>query len=215
MKAVKLSGSVRTSVGKTHAASVRETGMVPGVIYGGEKQVAIQIKENDLNKVIFTPNVYQYKVNIDGTEYRAILKDIQQHPVTDRVIHVDFQEIVEGKDVKLKIPVRLRGNSIGVKNGGGLRAPNRNILTQGMPDNFPDEIVVDIEALKIGQSIKVGDINEPKIKILADDNVVLAAVKMARGAVDEEEEAEGEEGAEGAEGETPEGETPAAAEEKK
>ncbi|MFT5148845.1 MAG: large subunit ribosomal protein L25, partial [Flavobacteriales bacterium] len=159
MKAVKLSGSLRTSVGKTHAASVRATGMVPGVIYGGEKQVSIQIKENDINKIVFTPKVNQFKINVDGTEYGAILKDIQQHPVTDRVIHFDFQEIVEGKDMKMKIPVRLKGNSIGVKNGGGLRAPNRTIMIQGMPDNFPDEIVVDIEALKIGQSIKVGDIN--------------------------------------------------------
>lgn len=197
MKAVKLSGSVRQGVGKTQASSYRDQGQVPGVIYGGAEQVHIVVKENDLNKFVFTPNVYQFELDIDGKTYKAVLKDIQQHPVTDRVIHYDFQEIVEGKEVKIKIPVRLEGSAIGVRNGGKLMAPNRSLMIQGVPDKFPDEIKVDISQLKIGQSIKVGDLDQSEINILANDNVLIAAVKMARGAVaaDEEEEEEGEEGA--------------------
>jgi len=198
MKAVKLSGSVRTSVGKTSASNTRATGMVPGVIYGGEKQIPIQIKENDMNKIWFTPKISQFKLDIDGKEYGAILQDVQQHPVTDRIIHFDFLELT-GKEVKMRIPVKLKGSAIGVRNGGKLSAPNRSILIQGFPDDFPEEIVVDIEKLKIGETIKVGDISEPGIKILANDDSTLAAVKMSRGAVLDEEE-EGEEGAEGAEG---------------
>jgi len=202
MKAVKLSGSVRKSVGKTGASSVRATGMVPGVIYGGEKQISVQIKENDMNKIFFTPKISQFKLDIDGTEYSAILQEVQQHPVTDRIIHFDFLELT-GKPVKMRIPVKLKGNSIGVRNGGKLSAPNRTIMIQGIPDDFPEEIVVDIENLKIGETIKVGDINEPGIKILAKDESTLASVKMSRGAILGEEEEEEEEGAEGTEGEAP------------
>ena len=212
MKKVSLSGSPRENVGKKDAAALRASDRVPAVIYGGEDQTHFSVAINDVNKIVFTPDVFLVSLDIDGKEVKAVLKDIQFHPVTDQVIHVDFLEVIDGKPVKLELPVQTTGNSIGVRNGGRLALNFRRVKVLGLPTDFPDSVVVDITKLRIGMAIRMSDITIPGVTLLHNPNSVLVAVKTARGAVDEgeEEDEEGEEGAEGTEGSAEGGEGEAA-----
>ena len=194
MKSFALSSEAR-EVNKIANRALRNQGKVPCVLYGGEKQVYFSVKENDLNKLVNTPNVYLVEVEFEGTTYKAILQDIQFHPLTDRIIHVDFLQVFDDKEVTMNIPVNFIGSAIGVKNGGNLIVRRRSIKTRALPANLPDAIEVNIENLKIGKTIFIGDIRDEKFTFLAADNAVVVGVKMARGAVldDEEEEEEGAE----------------------
>ena len=196
MKTFALSSEARDT-SKIANRALRNQGKVPCVLYGGEKQLYFSVKENDLNKLVNTPEVYIVEVDVDGTTYKAILQDIQFHPVTDRIIHVDFLQVFDDKEVTMSIPVSFIGNAIGVKNGGNLIIRRRSIKTRAIPANLPDAIEVNIEKLKIGKTIFIGDIRNDKYTFLAPDNAVVVGVKMARGAVldeedDEEDETAGE-----------------------
>ena len=196
MKTFALSSEARDT-SKIANRALRNQGKVPCVLYGGEKQLYFSVKENDLNKLVNTPEVYIVEVDVDGTTYKAVLQDIQFHPVTDRIIHVDFLQVFDDKEVTMNIPVTFIGSAIGVKNGGNLVIRRRSIKTRAIPANLPDAIEVNIENLKIGKTIFIGDIRNDKYTFLAPDNAVVVGVKMARGAVldeedDEEEETAGE-----------------------
>ena len=202
MKKVSLSGSPRENVGKKDAKDLRRQGQIPCVLYGGKDQVFFHVNEIDLKKLVYTPEVFQFELSLgNGEPVSAIIQDLQFHPVTDRVVHVDFLELIPGKETKIDIPITFYGNSIGVRNGGRFLVTYRTIAAKGKPEDFPDAIEVDIESLKIGDKIRVGQIDRPGLTLLANPNDVVAAVKMARAAiVDEVEEGEGVEGEEGAEG---------------
>ncbi|HEX4887506.1 MAG TPA: 50S ribosomal protein L25 [Luteibaculaceae bacterium] len=194
MKQISLSGSLRESVGKTGSKGLRNAGSIPAVIYGGEKPVHISIDKKELGKAIFTPDVYQVNLNIDGKVIPTIIKDSQFHPVTDEILHVDFLELVPNVPVKVKLPLRLIGQSRGVKAGGKLLVHFRKIDLKGIPDALPAEVTVDISALRIGQNIRVKDLASDKVTPLNDPNAVVVAVAPARGAAigsdaDPEEEA--------------------------
>ena len=197
MKSFALSSEAR-QISKIANRALRNQGKVPCVLYGGEKQVYFSVSENDLNKLVNTPSVYLIEIDFEGTTYKAILQDIQFHPVTDRIDHVDFLQIFDDKEVTMNIPVNFNGSAIGVKNGGNLLIRRRTIKTRALPANLPDAIEVNIEDLKIGKTIFVGDIRNEKYTYLAQDNAVIVGVKMARGAVLDEDEEEGEEYAEAA-----------------
>jgi large subunit ribosomal protein L25 len=197
MKSFALSSEAR-EISKIANRALRNQGKVPCVLYGGEKQVYFSILENDLDKLVNTPSVYLVEIDFEGTTYKAILQDIQFHPLTDRIDHVDFLQIFDDKEVTMNIPINFNGSAIGVKNGGNLLIRRRTIKTRARPANLPDAIEVNIEDLKIGKTIFVGDIRDEKYTYLAQDNAVIVGVKMARGAVLDEDE-EGTEGAEGAE----------------
>ncbi len=199
MKTVSLSGSPRENVGKKDASKVRSEGRVPCVVYGGESQTHFSVDQVAFSKFVFTPDVFRFELEIDGKKVDAILKDLQFDPVTDQVIHADFLEIIEGKAVKMELPVRITGNAIGVRNGGRLATNFRRIKVNGMPADFPDVVSLDITKLRIGQSLRIKDIELPGVSILHNPQSVVVAIKNARGAVDEgeEEDEEGEE--EGAE----------------
>jgi large subunit ribosomal protein L25 len=201
MKKVSLSGSVRTSVGTKDAKLLRKEDLIPCVMYGGEEQKHFTVSRLALNKLIYTPEVYEISLDLDGTDHRTILKDIQFHPVSDRVIHADFMQLFEGKAVKVELPVLLEGTSIGVKNGGKLMQHFRKIKVQALPKDLPEMITVDITNLRIGFKIRMGDISSQfsKIEFLHPTQAVVVGIKTARGAVDENEEsAEGAEAAEAA-----------------
>lgn len=199
MKSFALSSEAR-EISKIANRALRNQGKVPCVLYGGEKQVYFSILENDLDKLVNTPSVFLVEIDFEGTTYKAILQDIQFHPLTDRIDHVDFLQIFDDKEVTMNIPINFNGSAIGVKNGGNLLIRRRTIKTRALPANLPDAIEVNIEDLKIGKTIFVGDIRDEKYTYLAQDNAVIVGVKMARGAVlDEDEDEEGTEGAEGAE----------------
>ena len=210
MKTVSLSGSPRENVGKKDASLVRAEGNIPCVIYGGEDQKHFSINAIDFNKFIYTPDVFIYELDLGGTKVKAIIRDIQFHPVTDETIHVDFLELIEGKPVRMELPLRLSGNSIGVRNGGRLLSNFRRVNIKGIPADLPEAVEVDISKLRIGQFIRVEDLSLPSATILHNPKAVVVGVKMARGAVDEDEE-EGEEGesAEGVEGAEASAEAPA------
>lgn len=206
MKTVQLSGSLRANVGKKDTKAVRKNGGVPCVLYGSGEQVCFSVRSVDIEKLIFSPNVYLIELDIDGTKRTGIIQDKQMHPITDKPLHVDFLEVVEGKPIRVGIPIRVVGRSKGVLNGGRLLTVFRTLNIEGLPKDLPNEAEIDITPLRIGQSIRVRDIEMPGVKTLEDESAVVVSVKMARGAVDEEEGDEeegaegGEEAAEGAEG---------------
>ncbi len=198
MKTVSLSGSPRENVGKKDAGLLRAEKKVPCVLYGGEDQKHFSIDSIQFSKFVYTPDVFIYELDMGGEKANAIVRDIQFHPVTDEILHVDFLELIDGRPVKLELPVKLSGNAIGVRNGGRLLSNFRRIKVKGIPADLPDVVEVDITKLRIGKFIRIEDLNLPSATILHNPKSVVVGVKMARGAVDEEEEEEGEEGEEGA-----------------
>lgn len=191
MKVAKLSGSPRANVGKKDAKALRAAGQVPCVLYGQGTQTHFSAKDIDIQRVVFTPEVYKVEVEVEGKKTFAIIQDIQQDPIRDTVRHVDFYELNDKKPVRVGLPVRTTGSSPGVMNGGKLSQVFRRLTVTGLPGDLPEAIILDISKLKIGSSIRVKDININGLTLLDPANAVVVAVKMARGAalsVEEEEE---------------------------
>tara|TARA_Y100000746_G_scaffold47771_1_gene36898 strand:- start:1723 stop:2397 length:675 start_codon:yes stop_codon:yes gene_type:complete len=211
MKSLAISVKERENVGKSSSKALRNQGKVPCVLYGGEKQVCFYAHENDLRKLVFTSDVFLVELDIEGQSTKCVMQDIQFHPVTDKILHIDFLEVFDDKEVTVEIPVILNGISIGVRNGGNLLFRRNKIITRAIPADLPDAIEVDISELRIGQFIYIKDLRSEKYSFLAPDNAVVVGVKTARAAVEEEVEEEEEGEAEGEEGATTEG---ASAEEK-
>jgi large subunit ribosomal protein L25 len=212
MESISITGSKRKSLGKADAKALRNEGLVPCIIYGGKEEVHVQVDERQFNQLIYTPNQYIVNLDVDGETYSAILKDIQYHPLTDRIVHVDFQELV-GRPVKTTLPILTVGQARGVLSGGRLRKVRRDVKVLGKPEDMPSFIELDITNLRIGKAIKIGDLNVPGVEFLADPNQIVVAVRMKRGAmVEDEDEDEAAEGAEGEGGEAAAegGEAPAA-----
>ena len=193
MKSLAISVKSRENVGKSNTRSLRNQGNVPCVLYGGEKQVCFYAHENDFRKLVYTPDVFIVELNIDGETKKAIMQDIQFHPVTDKILHIDFLEVFDDKPITVSIPVILNGLSIGVRNGGNLMFRRRKIITRGLSVNLPDTIEIDIENLKIGQFVYIKDLHLDGCDFLAPDNSVVVGVKTARAAVEDVEEDEDEE----------------------
>ena len=186
MKTVSMSGSLRESVGKKDAKRSRREGKVPCVLYGGKEQIKFVMDEKFFIKILFTDEVYLLKINLDGKEYDAILQDIQYHPVTDKVLHADFLEILPGKKVTIAIPVKVEGVAPGVLSGGKLHKKLRKIKIKGLVEDLPDFVTVNINELNIGDSIKVKDVKNDKLEFLDMPSSVIVGVKTARGATAEE-----------------------------
>lgn len=183
MKTAQLSGSLRANVGKKDATALRNAELVPCVLYGLGEQTHFAVKKNDIDKIVFSPDVYQVELDIEGKKTKAIIRELQQHPTKDTVQHVDFLELSDKKQVRVGLPVRLTGSSKGVMAGGKLMQTFRNLRVVGLPQDLPEAITLDISKLKIGKSIRVGQIDIPGVKFLDPANAVVVAVKMARGAI--------------------------------
>jgi len=194
MKTAQLSGSLRANVGKKDAALIRNEGRVPCVLYGQGTQTHFSVSRVAIDKIVFSPEVYQVELDIEGKKAMGIIRELQQHPTKDTIQHVDFYELSETKPVSVKLPVRLVGSARGVLAGGRLMQVFRNLSCVGLPSAIPDAITLDIAKLKIGQSIRVNSISIPGITFLDPANAVVVSVKMARGAIkpadsdDEDEE---------------------------
>ncbi|WP_036151573.1 50S ribosomal protein L25/general stress protein Ctc [Maribacter forsetii] len=200
MKAITIKGSERESVGKKATKALRNAGKVPCVVYGGEKPLHFSADELAFRDLVYTPNAHTVAIELDGgTSVKAIMQDIQFHPVTDAIIHIDFYQLFDDKMVTMNIPVTLEGNSPGVRNGGRLLFRKRKLAIKAIPSKLPDFFNVDISKLKIGQNISVASLLSEDFTILHPESQVVVQVKTARTAVvaDDEDE-EGEEGAEGA-----------------
>jgi large subunit ribosomal protein L25 len=219
MKSITINGSQRESVGKKATKALRNAGQVPCVLYGGDKAAHFSANELAFSKLVYTPNAHTVVIALDnGESFNAVLQDIQFHPVTDKILHVDFYQLFENKEIALDIPVQLVGSSLGVKNGGVLRRNNRTLRIKALPVNLPDFIQIDISPLKIGDKVYIADLLNEKYTFLQTDSTVVCQIKTARAAivdeVEEEEEREGVEG-EATEGATAEGTPAPAAEEAK
>ncbi len=205
MKSITINGSKRESVGKVATKALRNAGKVPCVVYGGDEPIHFSADERVFKNLVYTPDVHTVVVALeDSTKVAVILQDIQFHPVTDRILHVDFYQIFDDKEVMLEIPVRVVGTSQGVLNGGVLRIVSRKLRIKAIPANLPDFIEVDITEMKIGDKKYVTSVASEDFNILHSDNTVICQVRTSRTAIVdevEEEELEGEEGEEGTEGE--------------
>ncbi|MDF4201807.1 50S ribosomal protein L25/general stress protein Ctc [Maribacter sp. SA7] len=202
MKAITIKGSERESVGKKATKALRNAGKVPCVVYGGEKPLHFSADELAFRDLVYTPNAHTVAIELDGgTSVKAIMQDIQFHPVTDAIIHIDFYQLFDDKMVTMNIPVSLEGNSPGVRNGGRLLFRKRKLAIKALPSKLPDFFNVDISKLKIGQNISVASLMSEDFTILHPESQVVVQVKTARTAVvTDDEDEDGEEGAEGAEG---------------
>ena len=194
MKSITIKGSKRESVGKVATKALRNAGMVPCVIYGGDKLVHFSAAELAFTKLVYTPNVYTATISVDGQTIQTILKEIQFHPVTDRIIHADFYQLFEDKEITMRIPVKLIGTSPGVLNGGSLRFTNRKLKVKALPANLPDFVNADISALKIGSKLTVVSLATEGYTFMHPDNTVVVQVRTSRNAA-EEDEVEAEEAA--------------------
>ena len=209
MKSITVKGSERESVGKKATKALRNAGKVPCVVYGGEKPLHFSADELAFRDLVYTAAAHTVKVDLGEGKLKAIMQDIQFHPVTDRIQHIDFYQLFDDKEVTMNIPVRLQGNAPGVRNGGRLLFRKRKLAIKALPDKLPDFFDIDISKLKIGDNITVESLLNDDFIILHPDTMVVVQVKTQRAAVvidDEDEDAEGIEGAEGAAegGETPE-----------
>ncbi|HRG58100.1 MAG TPA: 50S ribosomal protein L25/general stress protein Ctc [Bacteroidia bacterium] len=183
MKSVSISGSSRTNVGKKDAKAVRNAGAVPCVLYGGKEQKTFSVKYNDLLPLVYTPEVLSVELNIDGNSYKALMQEIQFHPINDKIMHIDFLEMFDNKPVVIDIPVHTTGNSIGVKAGGKLTLNVRKLKVKALPAHLPDSIEIKIDDLDIGKSIRVSEIPVSNIELLDTPNMVVATIKVTRNMV--------------------------------
>ena len=200
MKSITINGSQRESVGKRSTKALRNAGQVPCVVYGGDKPLHFSAPELAFSKLVYTPDAHTVVITLDnGDSFNAIMQDIQFHPVTDRILHVDFYQIFEDKPITMEIPVQITGTSKGVLNGGVLRRPYRKLRVKGLPSKLPDFITVDITPLKIGSKLYITELFNDDYSFLHPDNTVVCQVRRSRLSVVEEEEEEEEEGAESSE----------------
>lgn len=182
MKTFDLSGSARADFGKKAAKAIRAEKNVPCVLYGGENNVNFIVSASDLRKLIYTPEVYLVNLTIDGKTSKAIVKEIQFHPVSEAILHMDFLEVSENKPVAVEIPVQLTGLAEGVKAGGKLNLEMRKLRVKGIYTNIPERIVLDVTSLALGKKIQVCDVVLDNLEVLNAKNAVVAQVKMTRAA---------------------------------
>lgn len=209
MESLKIAGQKRVSLGKKDAKKLREQGLVPGVLYGKDEVTHLAVPFSDLRPFIYTPNVYLIDLEIDGEVHKAMIQDVQWHPVDEQILHIDFLKIEADKPVKIGVPVKLVGTAKGIKAGGKLKVNMRKLRVKALAENLPDAIEVDITRLAIGDSIKVGELQRENLEFLDNKSNLIVGVistRVAKSAMalpeDEEEEGaegEGEEGAEASE----------------
>ncbi len=196
MKSITINGSKRESVGKKSTKVLRNAGKVPCVLYGGDQPLHFSAEELSFKHLVYTPDVHTVEIKLEGGEtVNAVLQDIQFHPVTDAILHVDFYQIFEDREITMEIPVHTKGVARGVKNGGVLRFNLRRMKVKGLPGNLPDFIEADITNLRIGNKLYVTALATDDYKIMHPDNTVVCQVRTSRNVIadtEEEEETEAE-----------------------
>lgn len=183
MKTFSISGSLRGNVGKKEAKAVRRTGNIPCVLYGGKEQVLFSIDAKEFGKAVFTPEVFLIDLNIEGRKFLAIIQEIQWHPVTSEVSHLDFLEVVAGKPIVIKLPLKFTGVAPGVLQGGKLFKKFRALKVKGLAEKIPESITLDINGLNVDQNIKVGDIKIDGLMMLDPQNAIVVGVASTRAVV--------------------------------
>jgi large subunit ribosomal protein L25 len=189
MKTIEIKGTFRTELGKKSSKAVRKAGNVPCVIYGKEQNIHFYTHEFNFKNLVYTPEAHLVNLVIEDKKYRAVLKDMQFHPVKDNILHADFIEIFGDKPVVINIPIKLHGDSVGVIAGGKLALKKRNLKVKGLADDLPETLPIDITNLKIHDSVKVGDLSYNKIELLDPKKSLVLTIATSRVASKTDEEA--------------------------
>ncbi|MDG1053753.1 MAG: 50S ribosomal protein L25/general stress protein Ctc [Flavobacteriaceae bacterium] len=184
MKSITINGSKRESVGKKSTKALRNAEMVPCVLYGENEPIHFAAKELDFSKLVYTPNAHTVVIKTEDGEFKAVLQDIQFHPVSDKILHVDFYQLNEGKEISMNIPVVVEGAAPGVLNSGGTLILNkRKLRVRAIPSNLPDFIVADISGLELGNKLYTSQLAEEEFSFLHPDNTVVCQVKISRASI--------------------------------
>ncbi|HNX88832.1 MAG TPA: 50S ribosomal protein L25/general stress protein Ctc [Paludibacteraceae bacterium] len=182
MKTFDLSGEVRSELGKKATKAVRAAETIPCVLYGGKENVHFVVTESAVRKLVYSPDVFVVNLTVGSTATKAIMKEIQFHPVSDKILHIDFVEINEAKPVVVEVPVLLKGLAEGVKAGGKLSLEIRKLKVKGLYTNVPEKIEVDVTSVGLGKTVQVGKLHVENLEILNNKNAVVAQVKLTRAA---------------------------------
>jgi large subunit ribosomal protein L25 len=190
MKSITIKGSERESVGKVATKALRNAGAVPCVLYGGDQAVHFSAEEKAFKNLIYTPNAHTVVIDLgNGKSYNAVLQDIQVHPVTDRILHIDFFQLFDNKEITMEVPVKIVGTSKGVLAGGVLRLNTRKLKVKALPANLPDFVEADITSLEMGNKLYVTKLVSDKYKLMHPDNTVVCQVRISRAAMKAAQEA--------------------------
>ena len=199
MKSITINGSKREIVGKSSTKALRNAGKVPCVVYGGDKPIHFSADELSFSKLVYTPDAHTAVIELeDGNKIDAIIQDIQFHPVNEKILHIDFFQVFDDKEVKMIIPVKFEGNSPGVRLQGGILSKNkRKLFVKALPKNLPDFIKADVSTLNLNDKITIEDLKDENYSFIHPDNMVVCQVKMSRASMSLETETDEEEGEEG------------------
>ena len=190
MKSITIKGSERESVGKVATKAIRNAGAVPCVLYGGNQTVHFSADEKAFKNLVYTPNAHTVVIDLEGGKsFNAIMQDIQVHPVSDKILHLDFFQVFEDKEITMEVPVKITGVSPGVLLGGDLRLNTRKLKVRALPKNLPDFVEANISGLEMGNKLYVTKLPAENFKILHPDNTVVAQVRISRAAMKAAQEA--------------------------
>ena len=189
MKSITIKGSERENVGKKATKAVRDAGMVPCVIYGGNQPVHFVADERAFKDLVYTPNAHTVVVELNGTSYNVIMQDIQFHPVSDKILHIDFFQLSDDKEIIMEVPVKITGTSPGVLLGGVLRLNQRRLKVKALPKNLPDFVEASISELEMGNKLYVTKLEANNFKLMHPDNTVVCQVRISRAAMKAAQEA--------------------------
>lgn len=181
MEVITLQGEARQNLGKSATKAVRNADLVPCVLYGGNEVQHFTVKPLDLRTIVYTPEFNIVEIHLDGQQHRAILKDLQVHPVTEQILHVDFLRLVENHPVKVNVPVAFEGIAVGLKAGGKLIKKVRKVNIKAVPANLVDKIVLDTTVMDLGQTQRIKDLQVPEgVDVLHNGNIPLATIDVPR-----------------------------------
>ncbi len=189
MKSITIKGSERESVGKVATKALRNAGAVPCVLYGGNQPVHFSADERAFKSLVYTPNAHTVVIDLGEKTFNAVLQDIQVHPVSDRILHIDFFQLNESKEITMEVPVKIVGTSPGVLLGGDLRLNQRRLKVKALPKNLPDFIEANISELQMGNKLYVTKVETKNFKLIHPDNTVICQVKISRAAMKAAQEA--------------------------
>ena len=189
MKSITIKGSERENVGKKATKAVRDAGMVPCVIYGGNQPVHFVADERAFKDLVYTPSAHTVVVELNGTSYNVIMQDIQFHPVSDKILHIDFFQLSDDKEIIMEVPVKITGTSPGVLLGGVLRLNQRRLKVKALPKNLPDFVEANISELQMGNKLYVTKLETNNFKLMHPDNTVVCQVRISRAAMKAAQEA--------------------------
>ncbi len=189
MKSITIKGSERESVGKVATKALRNAGAVPCVLYGGDQPVHFSAEEKAFKSLVYTPNAHTVVIDLGKKTYNAVLQDVQVHPVSDKILHIDFFQLNESKEITMEVPVKIVGTSPGVLLGGDLRLNQRRLKVKALPKHLPDFIEANISELQMGNKLYVTKVETKDFKLMHPDNTVICQVKISRAAMKAAQEA--------------------------